>query len=76
MAIQGAWQELEVNDIDMAVPLSQEELLRERKAIFQHQPQKDKALFRAADPREFWLRADDINKATAKWYDWLGLAEY
>ncbi|AHM63272.1 glucosamine-6-phosphate deaminase-like protein [Flammeovirgaceae bacterium 311] len=73
---RGAWQEWDVNDIDMAVPLSPEELLRKRKAIFKHQSQKDTALFPGADPREFWVRAEDRNKATAKIYDRLGLAEY
>jgi glucosamine-6-phosphate deaminase len=73
---RGAWQEWDVNNIDMAVPLSPDELLRKRKAIFKHQSQKDTALFPGADPREFWVRAEDRNKATAKLYDRLGLSEY
>lgn len=73
---RGAWQEWDVDQIEMAVPLSPEELLRKRKAIFKHQSQKDSALFPGADTREFWVRAEDRNHATAKIYDQLGLAEY
>ena len=73
---RGAWQEWDINDIDMAVPISPGELLRKRKAIFKHQSQKDTALFPGHDPREFWMRAEDRNRATAKLYDALGLAEY
>jgi glucosamine-6-phosphate deaminase len=73
---RGAWQEWDIDQIEMAVPLSPEELLRKRKAIFKHQSQKDSALFPGADTREFWVRAEDRNHATAKIYDQLGLAEY
>ena len=38
-------------------------------AIFKHQSQKDRALFPGADPREFWQRALDRNRATAALYD-------
>jgi len=60
----------------MAVPISPEELMRKRKAIFKHQSQKDSALFPGSDSREFWQRAEHRNKATAKIYDQLGLADY
>ncbi|MDX2196918.1 MAG: glucosamine-6-phosphate deaminase [Cytophagales bacterium] len=73
---RGAWQEWEIHDIDMAVPISPDELLRKRKGIFKHQSQKDAPLFPGTDPREFWQRAEDRNHATAKLYDDLGLAEY
>jgi glucosamine-6-phosphate deaminase len=73
---RGAWQEWEPEKIEMAVPLSPGELLRKRNAIFKHQSQKDKALFPGVDEREFWQRAEDRNRATAKTYDALGLAEY
>lgn len=73
---RGAWQEWGPHQIEMAVPLSPEELLRKRVAIFKHESQKDKALFPGPDPREFWQRAEDRNHATAKLYDQLGLAEY
>ncbi len=73
---RGAWQEWDVEDIEMAVPISPAELLRKRTAIFKHESQKDKALFPGTDPREFWQRAEDRNRATAKLYDKLGLAEY
>lgn len=73
---RGAWQEWDINDIDMAVPMSPEQVLRKRKAIFKHQSQKDSAVFPGQDVREFWQRAEDRNSGTAKLYDNLGLAEY
>ncbi len=73
---RGAWQEWEPERIELAVPISPEELMRKRHAIFKHESQKDKALFPGNDPREFWQRAEDRNRATAEVYDKLGLAEY
>jgi len=73
---RGAWQEYQVDEIDMAVPLSPDEVLRKRKAIFKHQSQKDQALFPGADPREFWQRAEARNAELAQKYDDLGLPEY
>ncbi|MBI1336274.1 MAG: glucosamine-6-phosphate deaminase [Phycisphaera sp.] len=73
---RGAWQEWGPEAIDIAVPISPVELLRKRTAIFKHQSQKDKALFPGTDKREFWQRAEDRNRATAKVYDKLGLPEY
>ncbi len=74
---RGAWQEWEPHEIDMAVPLSPDEVERKRLAIFRHQSQKDKALFPGpSDPREFWQRAEDRNRHTAELYDRLGLPEY
>jgi glucosamine-6-phosphate deaminase len=73
---RGAWQEWDINEIEMAVPLSPDELMRKRRAIFKHQSQKDSALFPGHDKREFWMRAEDRNRATARDYNTLGLAEY
>jgi glucosamine-6-phosphate deaminase len=73
---RGAWQEWEPEKIEMAVPLSPQELLRKRTAIFKHQSQKDRAPFPGSDPREFWQRAEQRNRDTAAIYDKLGLAEY
>ncbi|HEY8666296.1 MAG TPA: glucosamine-6-phosphate deaminase [Tepidisphaeraceae bacterium] len=73
---RGAWQEWGVDEIQMAVPLSPDELMRKRIAVFKHESQKDKAVFPGPDPREFWQRAEDRNRRTAKLYDELGLAEY
>lgn len=73
---RGAWQEFELYDIEMAVPLSPAEVLRKRDAIFKHQSQKDKPVFPGEDAREFWVRAEDRNRETAEKYDKLGLAEY
>jgi glucosamine-6-phosphate deaminase len=74
---RGAWQEWGVSEIEMAVPLSPDEVMRKRMAIFKHESQKDKALFPGpSDTREFWQRAEDRNRNTAQVYDKLGLAEY
>ena len=73
---RGAWEEWEPEQIEMAVPLSPQELLRKRLAVFKHQSQKDKAMFPGVDEREFWQRAEDRNRATALLYNKLGLAEY
>ena len=73
---RGAWQEWAVEDIEMAVPISPDELMRKRRAIFKHQSQKDSAVFPGSDKREFWQRAEDRNRGTAKLYDLLGMAEY
>jgi glucosamine-6-phosphate deaminase len=73
---RGAWQEWEPERIEMAVPLSPQELLSKRSAIFKHQSQKDRAMFPGLDEREFWQRAEARNRATAQLYDRLGLAEY
>jgi glucosamine-6-phosphate deaminase len=73
---RGAWQEWDIDQIEMAVPLSPDELMRKRRAVFKHQSQKDSALFPGSDKREFWMRAEDRNHATAAAYNQLGLAEY
>lgn len=73
---RGAWQEWDIDQIEMAVPLSPDELMRKRRAVFKHQSQKDSAMFPGSDKREFWMRAEDRNHATAQAYNNLGLAEY
>jgi len=74
---RGAWQEWPPEQIDIAVPLSPDELRHKRFAIFRHQSQKDRAMFPGGfDSREFWQRAEERNLATAALYDALGLPEY
>lgn len=73
---RGAWLEFEPFEIEMAVPLSPQEVERKKMAIFKHQSQKDIAVFPGDDPREFWKRAEDRNRETAQQYDDLGLANY
>jgi glucosamine-6-phosphate deaminase len=73
---RGAWHEFETYEIEMAVPLSPQEVIRKRNAIFKHQSQKDRPVFPGDDAREFWVRAEDRTRDTAKKYDRLGLAEY
>ncbi|MFW6133609.1 MAG: PIG-L family deacetylase, partial [Planctomycetota bacterium] len=74
---RGAWQEWEPHEIDMAVPVSPDELHHKRHAIFRHESQKDRAMFPGPyDSREFWQRAEERNRNTAATYDALGLPEY
>ncbi|QTE36535.1 glucosamine-6-phosphate deaminase [Mucilaginibacter gossypii] len=73
---RGAWHEFETHEIEMAVPLSPQEVIRKRNAIFKHQSQKDTPVFPGDDAREFWVRAEDRTRDTAQRYDRLGLAEY
>jgi len=64
------------HEIEMAVPMSPDQVLRKRKAIFYHQSQKDGVMFQGNDHREFWIRAEDRNADTAKKYKDMGLSEY
>ncbi|QKJ31095.1 glucosamine-6-phosphate deaminase [Mucilaginibacter mali] len=73
---RGAWHEFEIHEIEMAVPLSPEEVKRKREAIFKHQSQKDVPVFPGDDAREFWVRAEHRTGETARAYDELGLANY
>ena len=73
---RGAWHEWEIHEIEMAVPMSPDQVKKKRQAIFYHQSQKDGVLFQGDDSREFWMRAEDRNKETAKKYNDLGLADY
>ncbi|MDR1860974.1 MAG: glucosamine-6-phosphate deaminase [Bacteroidales bacterium] len=73
---RGAWHEWDVEDIEMAVPISPDELLKKREAIFRHGSQKEGAMYLGDDSREFWQRAEDRNHATATLYNRLGMAEY
>ncbi len=73
---RGAWHEWETYEIDMAVPMSPDQVLKKRHAIFYHQSQKDGVMFQGDDSREFWVRVEDRNRLTAKKYNDLGLADY
>jgi glucosamine-6-phosphate deaminase len=74
---RGAWQEWAAHEIEIAVPLSPQDLARKRAAIFRHESQKDSALFPGPDDaREFWQRAEDRNRNTAVLYNQIGLPEY
>lgn len=73
---RGAWQEWGIHEIEMAVPISPEELRQKRNAILRHQSQMEAAPFMGGDERLFWQRAEDRNRETAAIYDKLGMAEY
>jgi len=73
---RGAWHEWDINEIEMAVPMSPDQVLKKRHAIFCHQSQKDGAMFQGDDAREFWMRVEQRNRDTAERYKNLGLSSY
>ena len=73
---RGAWQERDVDQLEIAVPFSPQELTRKRRAIFTPQNQKDRTLFPGANQRGFWQRAEECNRTTARLYHQFGLPEY
>lgn len=73
---RGAWAEWDIWDIDMAIPMSPDQVLEKRNGIFIHQSQKDGVVFQGSDSREFWQRAEDRNAGTAELFDDLGLPQY
>ncbi len=73
---KGAWQEWSIEEIEMAIPMSPDQVLRKRHGIFIHQSQKDMVPFQGSDSREFWQRAEERNACTADLYARLGLTHY
>ncbi len=73
---KGAWQEWDITEIEMAIPMSPDQVRKKRYGIFIHQSQKDSVPFQGSDSREFWQRAEERNANTAKLYAQLGLTQY
>lgn len=73
---KGAWQEWDISEIEMAIPMSPDQVMKKRFGIFIHQSQKDMVPFQGSDSREFWQRAEDRNANTAGLYAQLGLTKY
>lgn len=73
---KGAWQEWDIAEIEMAVPMSPDQVKKKRYGIFIHQSQKDSVPFQGSDSREFWQRAEERNASTAQLYAQLGLTQY
>lgn len=73
---KGAWQEWDIADIEMAIPMSPDQVVKKRNGIFIHQSQKDSVPFQGTDSREFWQRAEERNSNTANLYAALGLTKY
>jgi glucosamine-6-phosphate deaminase len=73
---KGAWQEWDITEIEMAVPMSPDQMMKKRYGIFIHQSQKDMVPFQGSDSREFWQRAEERNSNTANLYARLGLTQY
>jgi len=73
---KGAWQEWDISEIEMAIPMSPDQVMKKRYGIFIHQSQKDMVPFQGSDSREFWQRAEDRNASTANLYAQLGFTKY
>ena len=73
---KGAWQEWDISEIEMAIPMSPDQVMKKRYGIFIHQSQKDMIPFQGDDSREFWQRAEERNANTADLYANLGLTKY
>ena len=73
---KGAWQEWDITEIEMAIPMSPDQVVKKRSGIFIHQSQKDSVPFQGSDSREFWQRAEERNANTAQLYAQLGLTQY
>ena len=73
---KGAWQEWDISEIEMAIPMSPDQVMKKRFGIFIHQSQKDMVPFQGSDSREFWQRAEDRNANTARLYAALGMTHY
>ncbi|RYF96499.1 MAG: glucosamine-6-phosphate deaminase [Chitinophagaceae bacterium] len=73
---KGAWQEWDISEIEMAIPMSPDQVMKKRYGIFIHQSQKDMVPFQGSDNREFWQRAEDRNGNTANTYAQLGMTKY
>jgi glucosamine-6-phosphate deaminase len=73
---KGAWQEWDISEIEMAIPMSPPQVMKKRFGIFIHQSQKDMVPFQGSDSREFWQRAEDRNAHTANLYASLGMTKY
>jgi len=73
---KGAWQEWDITEIEMAIPMSPDQVVKKRHGIFIHQSQKDSVPFQGSDDREFWQRAEERNASTAQLYAQLGLTQY
>ena len=73
---KGAWQEWDITEIEMAIPMSPDQVIKKRNGIFIHQSQKDTIPFQGTDDREFWQRAEERNGNTAMLYAQLGLTQY
>ena len=73
---KGAWQEWDISEIEMAIPMSPDQVRKKRYGIFIHQSQKDSVPFQGDDNREFWQRAEERNANTARLYGQLGLTQY
>ncbi|GHB92119.1 glucosamine-6-phosphate deaminase [Cerasicoccus arenae] len=73
---RGPGVEWEIHEMDMAVPLSPDELDFKIKGIYQHQTQRSQSPGGSKQDANSWNLASALNRATAQAYDALGLAEY
>lgn len=75
-AYRGPGKEWDIHEIDMAVPLSPDELANKIQGAYQHLSQRSQTPFAGEAGREAWRQSERCNQHTAERYDQLGLAEY
>ena len=73
---RGPDREWEPAEIEMAVPFSPRELTQKIQAIYHHKSQRSQSPVLGAGLHETWQQAEHHNRAIARSYDALGLAEY
>ncbi len=73
---RGVGQEWPLSEIDMAVPLSPDELNLKVEASFQYRSQRRQFPLRDSAHQEIWQQTDELNRNTAGSYDAVGMAEY
>ena len=74
---RGQWGQWDVDQVEMAVPMSPEEFSDKRDAILKFQSQIHDAPFRtSADGKLSWQRSIERNRNLAEVYQQLGLATY
>jgi len=74
---RGQWGQWNVDQVEMAVPMSPEEFSEKRDAILKYQSQIHDAPFRtSADGKLSWQRSIERNRNLAEVYQQLGLATY
>ena len=74
---KGAWQEWDISEIEMAIPYEPRPGIEKTLRHLSYTSLKKTCVpFQGSDSREFWQRAEERNRNTAKLYEQLGLTHY
>lgn len=73
---KGGLNNWDLENIDMAVPMSPSQINHKTSLIHLHHSQLDQFLFSEEDDNDFWSRTADLNRMTAKEFNFLGMSEY